>query len=544
MTRSAKAAAVTTPPAAAVRKRLPRAPTDRASLARWLKRHLGITIPDIRICPNHQTPMDYLAASFLDDGTPKRADSRSGDPGRSSDLLVWANRGGGKTMLAAIASLLEAAYRAPVHIRILGGSFDQSDRLAEHLRGFLDTPLGEALSAKVNRERIVLANHADIRMLAQSERAVRGQHVQRIRCDELELFDQDVWSALQFVTRSTDRLRGGVEVFSTMHRPGGLMSRLVRQIRQEAPEQEAALAGGLPAGEAAAPAPAPARKDAGGPDRLDGAFRLLTWCLWEVIEKCPPERPCHGCALADDCAGRARQADGFFRIDDAIAIKRRSSRAAWDSEMLCTGPHREGQVYPEFDEHVHVSKCLAPVPGRIYCGIDPGHRSPFACLWVQVVDGERVHVLGEYERAGLTVPNNARAVLRRTAELFGQDARIATAFVDPAGASVEGTSGKSAMQMLRAEGIDCASTRSGIVDGIELIRAALDPACDEPPRLTIHARCEKLIEAFESYHYPAPGAKGNAEKPVKDGPDHCLDALRYFFVGRMQPGGSVRMRNY
>jgi hypothetical protein len=45
----------------------------------------------------------------------------------------------------------------------------------------------------------------------------------------------------------------------------------------------------------------------------------------------------------------------------------------------------------------------------------------------------------------------------------------------------------------------------------------------------VHPRAvQKLIEAMEKYHY----APGGSEVPVKDGSDHAVDALRYFFVNR------------
>jgi nicotinate-nucleotide adenylyltransferase len=69
---------------------------------------LGVKVPGKVICPGHQSPLDYLRASFFD----------------QQDLLVWANRGGGKTFMAAVATILDALYRAPIHIRVLGGSFD------------------------------------------------------------------------------------------------------------------------------------------------------------------------------------------------------------------------------------------------------------------------------------------------------------------------------------------------------------------------------------------------------------------------------------
>lgn len=59
------------------------------------------------------------------------------------------------------------------------------------------------------------------------------------------------------------------------------------------------------------------------------------------------------------------------------------------------------------------------------------------------------------------------------------------------------------------------------------IRAKLQPATGDPT-LIIHERCEQLIAALESLHY----SRTNAHdlNPVKDGPDHAADALRYMIV--------------
>lgn len=472
------------------RASLPARPRSRADLARWVRSALGMRVPARPACPQHQSPLDYLAGSFLDEGA-----------GGRPDLLVWANRGGGKTMLAAVASLLEGLYKPPVAIRILGGSFDQSDRLAEYLRNFLTGRLSGLVTGQMTRKRIRLATGADIRMLSQSQRAVRGQHVQRIRCDEVDLFDPDLWRALQFVTRSSPAVRGGVEVFSTLHRPGGLMEQLVESAR---------------AGQ---------------------SFRLIHWCLWEVIERCPKDRRCRDCPLAEDCAGKARRAEGFFKIEDAIAIKARCSRSAWETEMLCRGAKRDWLVFGEFDPAAHVAEAEYCADFPTYRAIDFGYAAPFVCLWIQVTPAGTVHVIDEYVQARRSIAQHAAEILRR-------DPGPATAtYVDPAGRAREATSGAACTEMLAAAGIPCCWRRSTLAEGLELVRAALAPAAG-PATLKIAPRCRHLAEALRTYHYPAPGSSGAADKPVKDGPDHIVDALRYFFVNRMRPGVRVRRTSY
>ncbi|MFW5732700.1 MAG: hypothetical protein ACOCZU_05755 [Planctomycetota bacterium] len=461
--------------------------TSSRRLQRLVHKLLGVRVPARAMCPHHHAPLDYLVGSFVD----------------QRDLLVWANRGGGKTMLAAIATLLDAIYRAPVSICVLGGSFDQSDRLADYIRTMLrDRPgLGEA---KIGREKVHLANGSEIRILAQSQRAVRGQHVQKVRCDEVDLFDEGVWRAVQFATRSEADTKGSIEVLSTLHRAGGLMDQLVSQ----------------------APRYVPSLSADGSAEGVDG-FAMVNWCLWEVIERCGPQRECEHCPLAEDCGGIARRAEGFFSIDDAIAIKARSSRSAWNSEMLCRGAVRDWLVFDEFSRSRHVDEVLYRPGWPTFRAIDFGYRSPLVCLWVQLAPEGRVHVIDEYVRARRPLTQHAAAILAR------DRGPVQMTYVDPAGRQRESTSGSACTEILAAAGIPCAWRGSTIAEGLELLRGALDPAVGEPT-LAIHPRCTKLIESFETYHYPAPGA-GNPNVPVKDGPDHAIDALRYFFVNRCRP---------
>jgi hypothetical protein len=479
-------------------QRQPDMPTTREELRAFVKRYLKLDVPDVRTCPDHQTPMDYLVASLFE----------------QRDLLVWANRGGGKTFLAAVATVIDGAMRAPIDIRILGGSYDQSDRLADYIRELLALQPG-LVEGVPTRDRVSLVGGSRIAMLPQSQRAVRGQHVQRIRCDEVDLFDPDVWQAVQFATRSKGDHRGSIEVLSTLHRMGGLMDDLVARTREG-----------------------------------HTGYDLVQWCVWEVIERCGPERSCAECPLAEDCIpagersgldvpagqGIAKLGEGFFHIEDAIAIKSRSSRSAWEAEMLCSPRLAEHAVFGEFDpaKHVRVFEAQAGLP--VFRAVDFGYRDPFVCLWVQLGPEREVRVLDEYLCTERPITHHANEILRRH---WGP---VKATFVDPAGNQRESTSGAACTELLASMGIPCTSSGSTIHEGIELIRAALAPATGEP-KLLIHPRCEKLIESFRTYHYAPPG-RGEPDRPVKDGPDHAIDALRYFFVNRWRPNIAIRRARY
>ncbi len=461
-----------------------KAPKNREQLARFVAKYLKLKVPLRSVCEHHSSPLDYLAASFFG----------------QDDLVIWANRGGGKTMLAAAATILDALFRGPLKMRILGGSFDQSDRLADYVRSMIQRH-PQLIAGRATKTRVDLWGGSDLRMLTQSQRAVRGLHVQKIRCDEVDLFDADVWKAVQFATRSSGASRGSIEVLSTLHRPSGLMHQLVNQ-----------AASGI------------------------GGYKLITWCLWDVIERCPPERKCAGCSLADDCGGVARKAEGFFSIDDAITIKNRSSRASWEAEMLCKGAQRDSLVFGEFDMSRHVRTFDWQADWPTYRAIDFGYRNPLVCLWIQVSPAGVVHVCDEYVRSCLSISKHAEEILSR------DRMPVVATYVDPAGRQKESTSGAACTEMLASAGIGCTWRGSTIAEGIELIRSALDPA-DGPERLVIHARCKELTAAFGDYHYGR-ADKPDADKPVKDGPDHVLDALRYFYINRMRPRIAVRRGQY
>lgn len=242
-------------------------PVDRASLAGWLRAVLGIVVPGAGVCAGHGSPLDYLEHVFFE---------------RGGDVIVWANRGGGKTFYGAVATLLDLLFKPGIEVRILGGSLEQSQKMYGYLRWMLERePLRDLVAGRLTEKGVRLVNGSGVELLAQSERSVRGHRVQKLRCDEVELFDRDVWSAAQFVTRSAVcggvEVHGSVEVMSTMHRPFGLMSELVDEAKD------------------------------------DDAWRLIQWCALDVIGRCEPERACEACSLEAWCGGRAKELRGSTR---------------------------------------------------------------------------------------------------------------------------------------------------------------------------------------------------------------------------------------
>jgi hypothetical protein len=265
---------------------------------------------------------------------------------------------------------------------------------------------------------------------------------------------------------------------------------------------------------------------------------VFKWCIWETIEKCT-DRSCSRCPLSDDCQGKARNANGYLKIDDCITQMRRASRAGWEAEMLCKRPSLENVVFDEFDPAKHVQPTDYDPNLPLYRTLDFGFVNPFVCLWIQVDDTGVVRVIDEYVRSRATIDVHAQEIKRRTAT--GEE-QVAATFCDPAGRSVNDVTGTSVVRELRALGIVVRFRRGSILEGIELIRRAIHSG-DGQSTLVISPRCQRLIEAMQCYHYPEPRSAAGCELPLKDGVhDHPIDALRYFFINYKQPTRTTTRR--
>jgi hypothetical protein len=470
-------------------------PTTPDELHAWVLRFCGINVPRKPVCAGHDAPFEYLWHAF-------------NEP--SQDVIVWAPRGGGKTKLGAVATLLDLIFKPGCSIRILGGSLEQSMKMWEHLSEDVQRLCEEEdWSCELKANRLSASNGAIARVLTQSQKAVRGLRVQKLRCDEVELFDPRVWSAAQLTTktrsrkgRDDDRVVGVVEVFSTLHRPWGLMRKIVD----------------------------------GAPERRT---RVIKWCILDVLERCPDWRNCDSCLLLPECDRRAKsQCDGFFSIDDAIRIKSRVSAEVWDAEMLCRRPSTTDCVFPSFDPDLHVLDNVDHLSeyarSETWLGIDFGFAAPFVCLWIVKYPRDLVHVIDEYVQPGKIMCDHIAEIRQR---LRGEVRMIAC---DPAGSATNEQTAKSNVRLLEESGYTVRKRGSIIQDGLEMIRARLKNGAGDR-NLFIHSRCKNLIRALQSYRYSE--SRSSGENPFKDGEhDHLIDALRYFFVN--QVSHKVETRSY
>lgn len=510
-------------------------PKTHDQLHTWIKDTLNINLSrTVRIC-GHSSHFDYICHSYF-------VDSIKGGPTISGplDAVVLAPRGGGKTFLGALATTLDLVHKPGIQIRILAGSQEQGSRMLAYLRQFFALPtLAPLVEGKGTRTSLVLSNGSRVQVLAQSHASVRGIRVHKIRCDEVELFADEIFSAVQLTTVSTTcgefQVRGTIDCLSTQHLVGGIMQRLVRESES-------------------------------------GTRSLFKWSLLDVLSACDDQYTCRAipdvpdskdCQLLGECNGAAKVVSptirGHMTIGDAIRMKSRVDVEAWRSEMLCQRPGRDQAVFTDFARSTHVVTRDPPTRSDCECsrtilgGMDFGFRSPTVILWaireVSFDGTELITVVDEYVQTQRSIQDHIKVLAHRAGESEhpSKSTSSCTYFMkplwigaDPAGAANTGASSRgSPVSQLRQAGFQVKTARFEIQAGLALLRAKLFPATGAR-KLVIHARCHKLIEALESYHYPT--SLPNTEVPEKDGPDHLCDALRYMIVNLEL--GNVTARRY
>ncbi len=492
-------------------------PPTIEALHDWLGTTLDITLPRTAMLEGSTPPAAYIEHAFFEAGAllhPDHAGPIEPEKQPPLDCVVWANRGGGKTFLGALATMLDLIFKPGIDIRILGGSLEQSKRMLAHLHAFFThESLAVLVDGKITQKRLRLTNGSTVEILAQSETSVRGTRVQKLRCDEVELFDPDLWEAAQLVTRSRDvtlsdgrrvEIKGAVEALSTMHRPWGLMHTIIDEHHNRS---------------------------------------VFRWSVVDVLEACAARWQCSCCPLEAECRGRAKNPNqqGHIRIADAIQLKSRVGQACWDAEMLCQKPQRSHTVYPDFDQTIHVvgrDACWQPPAGSLIAGMDFGFRAPTVILWAIHDENDCLWVVAERVKTQTIMAQHIDALQHGPKDendrpIGGVPSAVEWVGIDPAGRQRNDHTGISTATLMRKAGLRVYDRRMSLFEGISLVNARLKPANTTTPRLFIHARCSHLIECLERYHYPED--QPCCTTPVKDGFDHAADALRYMVQNLDKP---------
>lgn len=358
-----------------------RRPLTPDKLWEYIRDFYGFRIPRQAICEGHATPFDYIAGAFFE----KQEDWWTADEKARykilNDLIVWACRSGLKTFSAGLVSHLECKHKSGCEIRSLGGSGDQSRKMYEYFTAACNKLGPEDVIGEEPKQILTkFKNGSRMSCLTQSVKAVRGEHVQKLRCDEYDEFNPAVITAVQNVPASRGGISAGLEILSTAHHPYGPMIDAIDRSEET----------GIP---------------------------VLKWCLWEIIERCPDSRKCEDCeqvisrdeanqphTFREVCQGKAKKIteDRYpaQSIDDVHKIFRRIRFEDFQAENLCERPKVSGGTfYKGFDDRpggIHVIPDLYEKEWKLFETYDGGFHHPRATIYQRNPSTDQLIVIDEY----------------------------------------------------------------------------------------------------------------------------------------------------
>lgn len=178
-----------------------------------------MTVPRTPVCPHHSSPFEALAQAYF----------------AEHPVSLWkASRGfGGKSTLMGTLCTIEAATLG-AQITVLGGSASQSQRVHEvtHERWFHETAPSGLLAGDPTRFQTRLKNGGWIIALMASQKSVRGPHPQRLRLDEVDEMDLELFEAAQGQPMDARGLKSQTVISSTHQYPDGTMTALIQRAHE------------------------------------------------------------------------------------------------------------------------------------------------------------------------------------------------------------------------------------------------------------------------------------------------------------------------
>jgi len=197
----------------------------------------------------------------------------------------------------------------------------------------------------------------------------------------------------------------------------------------------------------------------------------------------------------------------------------------------------EGQVFTEWDQHVHIIDPFDPPPQwPVWAGLDYGSTNPAACIWLTRDPDGNTYAFREYYQKGRTPHDQAADIVAMGAPplIYGDPATRAKT-LERQGIFM------SVMDQWREGGLNVVSANNEIMAGLMLIKTLLTCRPDQyfprtglagSPRMFVTRNCWNLIREVEGLAWQRPRSDDvNApEKPV-DARDHAIDAARYGIMG-------------
>jgi hypothetical protein len=462
---------------------------DDDELADFIEIYIGFKIPRKKVCPHHNIPFDFVADTFFE---------------RVNQAIVLANRNGGKTQNFGIKNALDALFKG-CDIASVGAIQQQAEKCYGYTQSIFmrSALLNEYLiDALMKRTKVRTKDGfvSEIQILAGTKSGVNSPHPEKANLDEVELMDWEILQEAMSMPKSSKRARASLCITSTRKYSYGPMQKLLNQAEER-------------------------------------RFKVYQWCIWEVIENCPDERSgkiivpytfvpyglkdsvtvnvyngCLDCELVEVCLTKAKQSDGYYTIEDTIDKFKNLDREVWDAQWECKKPGREGLVYREFDEDVHLVDEIPYRPGLLtLAGQDFGYTHPAATIIIQVTPSEDILLIDELYME----KTNTNILTYRYWLPMQRRYRCSEWICDPRG--------NDEIDQMKAANIPAKPGTDALVEaGIRTVRSFLKTHRGRSRIFISKRRCPNFIGDMGSYHYIGQ----NKDKFSEEG-SHGPDALRY-----------------
>jgi hypothetical protein len=405
---------------------MPRTPDE---LWDYIVRRYGVRIARVSVCPDHDTPFDYICAGFFT---------------WYPNVFGIGPRGGGKSYDQALLHDLNAHWKPGSESATFGAVEGQAKRVYSAFKTFIDPDeiVGKSLQSETNYKPVEGMNYGSkVEVLGGTVAAVNSPHPQFPHSDEVEIMRADTWKesrnlAADKVMPDGRRIRGQNMATSTMKWKGGRVWQIWQAFLRA---KEKAI-----------------ERFGSDVEQVDdmicktAQFYVLVWCLFEVAEQVPncraaPENAhlpdwepglerseckcdCNEIVngtiegtdedgeplprtLESECQGRFYRSRGHRSRGEVIQLFLQNDERTWNAQQLCRETETEGLYLPKFNRQRHG---IARFPldlanGPIYTGTDWGFTDEAAVVWVQYL--ERPVEVIRYDGKTVVVPRGARVAI-------------------------------------------------------------------------------------------------------------------------------------
>lgn len=270
---------------------------DRDGLHEWIELNFGVRIPRVKICPDHDTPFDFVCDFLFDE---------------FQTAIVLANRSGGKTYIFAILDAILSFLYPDIEIATAAAIESQAKRCYNYFSNYTGKePFLSNIEAKT-MQKTRMKNGSSVEILVATMTGVNSPHPQIAFFDEIDMW---AWVILQqafSMAQSKGKVAAKTVLTSTRKFPNGSMQRMLDE----------AVAKGA---------------------------KVYKWCIWEVMEPLPTHNEVlmeriHQ-TFGNTLPKNIDKAEGYYTWEDVIQKYFTLDSETWASDWLCIKPGTEGIIY-------------------------------------------------------------------------------------------------------------------------------------------------------------------------------------------------------